>query len=104
MTLRETKNTALGKEYSGSDGETYLLRAVDRQYGEKTKKPVYYLQKKVKGRFVYLSGVFTTPETGVFSLDFKDSNGIRTLYTLELRESGSVAELYAGKAKTLKKT
>jgi len=89
----------LGEEYSGADGERYLLRAVNRDYAGTVKKPVYFLERWTGGKWCYLSGLFPTSRPGMFSLDLRDAIGVRKLYTLTVTDGGERAELIEGKAR-----
>ncbi len=97
MTLTKTRSTANGEEYAGSDGDRYLLRAVNRQYAGTVKKPLYYLERWTDGKWQYLSGLFPTGRAGVFSMDLRDGIGVRKLYTLTVTDGGERAELTEGK-------
>ncbi len=99
MTLTKTKSMAIGEEYAGSDGNRYLLRAVNREYSGTVRKPVYFLECWTGGKWIYLSGLFPTGRAGVFSLDIRDAIGVRKLYTLTVADGGERAELIEGKAR-----
>ena len=65
-------------------GERYfLLCRTDRKYN-KAKAPDYYLSEKVRGKFVYLSGLFATKSENVFSYDVKDCYGLKIMKRLRL--------------------
>jgi len=84
-------------EYSGTDGRVYILKGVDREYPGKTNAPVYFLRVKSGSDWKYLSGLFRTSTEGVYSLDLKDGNGVRTLHTMTIAEGGSTATIAPGK-------
>jgi len=99
--LEYFRESSWGVEYRGSDGKSYILRAVDRVYPGNTKAPVYFLRVLVGSDWKYLSGLFKTPSAGVYSLDMKDSNGVRTLHTLTFSDGAKRASIAPGKRSAL---
>lgn len=95
--LQRVKTTTWGTEYAGTDGKSYLLKGVDREYPGNGKAPVYFLRVKYAGEWKYLSGLFRTNRPGVFSLDLKDGNGVRTLHTMTIADGGERAAIAPGK-------
>lgn len=76
-----------GNIYSG-DGITLFLKPTDRDFSGKTKKPSHYLSSLQNGKSTYLSGLFPTSESGIFSADFKDELGVKHLVKIQFSGGG----------------
>ncbi len=79
--------TSAGNIFSG-DGETLLLKPVNRDYQGVSKKPLYYLNLLLKGNSVYLTGLFATANKLIFSGDFKDALGMKHIVKLVFEDGG----------------
>jgi hypothetical protein len=94
MRLVKTGDAKGASFYKGDDGQAYQVRAVNREYAGRKKPPVFYLERLVGEKPVYISGLFPTPKPDTFSYDLKDAvTGIRVMYDARFRESGEVLEL-----------
>ena len=94
MRLVKTGDAKGASFYKGDDGQVYQVRAVDREYAGRNKPPVFYLERLVGKKPIYISGLFPTPKPDTFSCDLKDAvTGIRVMYDARFRESGEVLEL-----------
>ena len=95
MILKRT-GTARGVVfYQGDDGKKYQLRQVNRAYEGRAKPPKYYLERvDGKGKAQYLSCLFPTKYTEVYSLDLKDEvTGCRLMYDARFILGGEVVEV-----------
>jgi hypothetical protein len=88
------KSTTAGNIFSGN-GKTCLLKAVNREYMGKIKKPVYYLSLLEKNSAQYLSGLFTTADPQVLSGDYRDALGIKHIMLVSFAEAGKAMSLKA---------
>ena len=94
MRLVKTGEAKGASFYQGDDGQVYQVRAVNREYPGRKKPPVFYLERLVGEKPVYISGLFPTPKPDTFSYDLKDAvTGIRVMYDARFRESDEVLEL-----------
>jgi len=71
-----------------SSKTTLLLKPVNRDYGDKTKKPLYYLSEIKNGKSAYLSGLFATNNEHVFSCDHKDMLGMKHIVHIRFSDAG----------------
>lgn len=69
-----------------TSGERFLLRSVDKVYKTK-RKPKYYLTGE-KGKTGYLSGLFPTKNDSIYSMDMRDSLGVKIIYDCTFIDSG----------------
>lgn len=81
--------------YQGDDGKKYQLRQVNRAYEGRAKPPTYYLELvDGTGKAHYMSGLFPTKSTGVYSLDLKDGvTGCRLMYDARFSMGGELVEI-----------
>lgn len=95
MTLKRTGTARGAVFYQGDDGKKYQLRQVNRAYEGRAKPPTYYLELvDGVGKAHYLSGLFPTKYTGVYSLDLKDEvTGCRLMYDARFSMGGEVVEV-----------
>jgi hypothetical protein len=87
MKLKKIDDRPNEIRYKAENGDVYLLRKKDHRRGENS--PEYYLMIEAEPKNKYLSGVFRTAESGVFSLDIKDSIGMREKYTFKITQDGA---------------
>ena len=75
-------NIGSGDIYENEQGHLLLVRSVNRKYAGSKKAPTMYLQHKdiSEEKFVYLSGLFTTNKTDIFSFDVKNRFGAKAFY------------------------
>jgi hypothetical protein len=95
MTLRRTGTARGAVFYKGDDGKKYQLRQVNRAYEGRAKPPTYYLELvDGAGKAHYMSGLFPTKSTGVYSLDLKDEvTGCRLMFDACFSMGGELVEL-----------
>lgn len=94
LTLNRVKITQSGNIFT--DGKTTcLLKATDRDFDGKSKKPVYYLSALSGGKSQYLSGMFKTSDDLVFSADFKDGLGIKHIVHIVFGNDGKTMTVRA---------
>lgn len=65
-----------------------LLKAVSRSYEGSIKKPLYYLSSLENGESKYLSGLFATNDSNIFTADWKDNIGIKHIVNIEFSDNG----------------
>lgn len=93
-TFNLVKSTQAGNIFSGFN-QTLLLKPVNRDYGGKTKKPLYYLNSLENGKSEYLTGLFATANDVVFSGDYKDSLGLKHIVKVVFSDSGKTMTVKA---------
>jgi len=95
MTEKKIYNRISAGLYENETGDRLEVKAVNRQYAGRTKKPVYFLSRHnpTKKKFDYISGLFTTKQELVFSYDIKDQLGVKHLYTCEFSPGGGSISL-----------
>ena len=72
-----------------TDGNiTCLLKPTNRNFNGKSKKPVYYLSAIDNGKSTYLSGLFATNDSQVFSADYKDGIGMKHIVKIRFADAG----------------
>jgi hypothetical protein len=88
ITFKKVKTLNSGNIYAGS-GLTLFLKATDREYSGKAKKPSHYLSQLENGTSTYLSGLFPTDESAIFSADYKDDIGVKHLVKICFTDQGN---------------
>ena len=75
-------NSGSSGVFENEVGHMLLVRSVNRKYAGSKKAPTMYLKHKdISGEeFVYLSGLFTTNKTDIFSFDIKNRFGAKAFY------------------------
>lgn len=81
------KVTQGGNIFTGN-GKVCLLKPVNREYKGTVKKPQYYLSVIESGRSEYLTGLFATNDSSVFSGDYKDALGVKHIVKVSFADSG----------------
>lgn len=89
------KSTPAGNIFADSNRIVLLLKAVNRDYGGKTKKPLYYLNRIENGKSEYLTGLFATSDSRVFSGDYKDALGLKHLVKVIFADGGKLLKVTA---------
>ncbi len=81
--------------YENSKGNRIAVKAVNRDYTGRRKKPVYFMSQynRQTKKFDYMSGLFSTREDRVFSWDIKDTLGIKTLQICQFSAGGETLTL-----------
>jgi len=67
---------------------TCLLKPTNRSFKGKKKKPVYYLSLIKNDKATYLSGLFATNDSQVFSADYKDGIGMKHIVMICFANAG----------------
>ena len=90
MTEKKTYQRTATGFYEDETGERLEVKAVNRQYAGRTKKPVYFLSRHnpSKKKFDYISGLFATKQPLVFSYDTRDALGVKHIKVCEFSENG----------------
>jgi hypothetical protein len=80
--------------YVSDDKEKLILLPVNRSYNQ-TKKPVFYLKRgKGNQKPEYLSGLFATKDSAVFSGDTKNPiTGVKQLFKVTFQDGGETLVL-----------
>lgn len=93
-TYRKLGATSAASIYMADDKEQLILIPVNRTYSI-VKKPVFYLKrKKPSQKPVYLSGLFPTKDSAVFSGDTKHAiTGMKKMFTVTFQEAGETLVL-----------
>jgi hypothetical protein len=86
--------TQAGNIYVGSN-QTLLLKPVNRDYAGTVKKPVYYLNRIEKGKSEYLTGLFATSDSRIFSGDYKDALGLKHIVKVCFADGGKKLKVVA---------
>lgn len=87
ISFKKVKTLNSGNIYTGS-GLTLFLKPTDREYSGKAKKPTHYLSQLENGKSTYLSGLFPTVESTIFSADYKDNLGVKNLVKICFSDGG----------------
>jgi hypothetical protein len=76
--------------YEDETGDRLEVKAINRQYPGRSKKPVYFLSRynPTKKKFDYISGLFTTKKPLIFSYDIRDSLGVKHIKICEFSPGG----------------
>lgn len=92
-------NTAAGIYVDQISQEKLILVRVNRDYGSKKKKPVYYLKKGKKNQKPqYLTGLFATDNPQEFSGDMKDPiTGMKNMLKVTFLDGGENLEIEGAK-------
>ena len=90
MTEKKTYQRTSAGFYEDETGERLEVKAVNRQYSGRIKKPVYFLSRfnPATKRFIYISGLFSTKQPLVFSYDTRDALGVKHIKVCEFSENG----------------
>jgi hypothetical protein len=88
------KSTQAGNIYAGSN-QTLLLKEVNREYSGAAKRPLYYLNRIEKGKSEYLTGLFATSDSKVFSGDWKDAIGLKHMVKVKFADGGKLLKVTA---------
>ena len=88
------KVTQGGNIFTGN-GKVCLLKPVNREYSGTIKKPLYYLNLLLNGKSQYLSGLFATNDSMIFSADYKDSLGIKHIVKIAFSDAGKAMTVKA---------
>ena len=97
ISFKKVKTLNKGNIYSGHD-LTLFLKPTDHEYSGKTKKPTHYLSQLENGTSTYLSGLFPTAESAIFSADYKDDLGVKHLVKICFSDQGNIMEVGSGNA------
>lgn len=89
LILTKTRVIENGVDFTGTNGKSYRIKKVNRDY--KTKGPAYYLEELGGVKPRYISGLFDLGH-GELSFDLKDPIlGTRIYYRLQVKDGGSEA-------------
>lgn len=88
------KSTQAGNIFAGNN-HTLLLKPVNREYSGTAKKPLYYLNRIESGKSEYLTGLFATSDSKVFSGDWKDALGLKHIVKVCFSDGGKQLKVVA---------
>jgi hypothetical protein len=88
-------NQTTGIYFDNDTQEKILVVRVNRDYGTKKKKPIYYLKKGRKNQKPqYLTGLFATDNPQEFSGDMKDPvTGMKNMLKVSFLDGGENLEI-----------